>query len=182
VRIAGFVTRGGMGRYDDAVRLAQATGRPADTALVRHYRSRPGAYVNQEQEVAQGVGVFARLGWDNGAYESYEYTDIDRTAQAGVSISGARWGRRDDTVGAAVVANALSAAGHRYLDAGGLGILVGDGRLPHPGTEQILEAYYQVGLAKGVDLSLDNQLIGNPAYNRDRGPVNVISLRLHVER
>jgi len=182
VRLAGFVTRGGMGRYDDAARLALATGRPADTALVRRYRSRPGAYANLELEAADGVGVFGRLGWDDGAFESYEYTDIDATAQAGLSLSGARWGRKADTVGAALAVNALSAAGHRYLDAGGLGILVGDGRLPHPGTERILEAFYRVGLAKGIDLSLDNQLIGNPAYNRDRGPVDVISLRLHVER
>ncbi|MGZ3375590.1 MAG: carbohydrate porin [Phenylobacterium sp.] len=182
VRLAGFVTRGGMGRYDDAVGLAMSTGRPADTALVRHYASRPGAYVNLEQEVADGVGVFARLGWDDGRYESYEYTDIDRTAQAGVSVSGARWGRKGDTVGAAVVVNQLSAAGQRYLNAGGLGILVGDGRLPHPGDEHIVEAYYAVGLAKGVTLSFDDQLVANPAYNRDRGPVDVLSLRLHLER
>jgi high affinity Mn2+ porin len=182
LRLGGFVTRGGMGRYDDAVRLAQASGEAADVALVRRYRSRPGAYLNLEQEVAEGIGVFARLGWADGDYESYEYTDIDRTAQAGVSVFGERWGRKDDTLGAAVAVNALSSAGHRYLDAGGLGILVGDSRLPHPGAEQILEAYYSVGVTKGVTISLDNQLLHNPAYNRDRGPVNVISLRLHLER
>lgn len=182
IRLAAFVTRGRMGRYDEAAKLALSTGRPADTALVRDYRSRPGVYLNVEQEVADGVGVFGRLGWSDGRYESYEYTDIDRTAQLGVSLSGDRWGRKGDTVGAAVVVNALSIAGHHYLDAGGLGILVGDGRLPHPGVEQILEAYYSVGLAKGVALSLDNQVVGNPAYNRDRGPVDVVSLRLHIER
>jgi high affinity Mn2+ porin len=180
-RLGGFLTRGRMGRYDDAVSLALATGRPADTALVRDYRSRPGVYLNLEQEVADGVGVFGRLGWSDGRYESYEYTDIDRTAQAGLSVGGGRWGRKDDTVGAAVVVNGLSAAGHRYLNAGGLGILVGDGRLPHPGAEQILEAYYSLAVAKDMSLSLDNQLLVNPAYNRDRGPVNVVSLRLHLQ-
>jgi high affinity Mn2+ porin len=182
IRLAGFVTRGRMGRYDDAADLALATGRPADTALVRRYRSRPGVYLNIEQEVADGLGVFARLGWSDGTYESYEYTDIDRTAQAGVSLSGARWGRKDDTVAAAVVVNQLSGAGHRYLDAGGLGILVGDGRLPHPGSEEIVEAYYSLALAKDMTLSLDDQLVEHPAYNRDRGPVNVVSLRLHLQR
>jgi high affinity Mn2+ porin len=182
VRIAGFVTRGGMGAYDDATRLALASGQPADVARVRRYRSRPGVYANLEQEVADGVGVFARLGWDDGSQESYEYTDIDRTAQAGVSVSGARWGRKGDTVGVAVVVNQLSPAGQRYLNAGGLGILVGDGRLPHPGDEHIAEAYYAVGLAKGVTLTFDDQLVANPAYNRDRGPVDVLSLRLHLER
>ena len=182
LRLAGFVTRGGMGRYDDAVALARATGRPADTSLVRRYRSRPGGYLNLEQEVADGVGVFGRLGWDDGAFESYEYTDIDRTAQAGVSLSGERWGRQGDTVGAAVAVNGLSDAGHRYLDAGGLGILVGDGKLPHPGVEAIFEAYYSLKVAKALTLSLDNQVLNNPAYNRDRGPVDVLTLRLHFER
>jgi len=182
LRLAGLVTRGGMGRYDDAVALARATGRPADTSLVRRYRSRPGGYLNLEQEVADGVGVFGRLGWDDGAFESYEYTDIDRTAQAGVSLSGERWGRQGDTVGAAVAVNGLSDAGHRYLDAGGLGILVGDGKLPHPGVEAIFEAYYSLKVAKALTLSLDNQVLNNPAYNRDRGPVDVLSLRLHFER
>ncbi len=182
IRLGGFVTRGRMGRYDDAVGLAQAAGGPADVAAVRRYRSRPGVYLNVEQEVADGVGLFGRLGWSDGRYESYEYTDIDRTVQAGISVSGQRWGRKEDTAALAVVVNQLSGAGHRYLDAGGLGILIGDGRLPHPGTEDIAEGYYSLSLVKGVTLSLDDQVIVNPAYNRDRGPVNVVSLRLHLER
>ncbi|MDE2486260.1 MAG: carbohydrate porin [Alphaproteobacteria bacterium] len=181
IRITGFLTRGRMGRYADAVALAAATGEPASTALVRHYASRPGVDVSAEQELADGVAVFGRLGWSDGAYESYEYTDIDRTAEAGVSISGVRWGRKSDTFGAAVVANQLSSAGAQYLNAGGLGILVGDGRLPHPGTEAIVEAYYSLAVTRGLQLSLDDQFVEHPAYNRDRGPVNVIGLRLHAE-
>ncbi|HET6971394.1 MAG TPA: carbohydrate porin [Phenylobacterium sp.] len=182
VRLTGFLSRGRMGRYDDAVALAQRTGQPADTARVRRYASRPGGDMNVEQEVADGIGVFARAGLDDGRYESYEYTDIDRTLQLGVSISGQRWGRKDDTLGVAVVANGLSNSGHHYLDAGGLGILVGDGRLPHPGTEEILEAYYSLAVIDGVHVSLDDQYVRHPAYNRDRGPVNVIGLRAHLER
>jgi high affinity Mn2+ porin len=182
VRATGFLSRGRMARYDDATALAKATGEPADVALVRRYKTRPGLHVSLAQEVADGVGVFARLGAADGEYEAYEYTDIDQTAQAGVSVSGARWGRKDDTAAAAVVVNKLSQAGERYLDAGGLGILVGDGKLPHPGAETILEAYYRFGLAKDVHLTLDNQVVVNPAYNRDRGPVNVIGLRLHLQR
>ncbi len=182
VRLAGFFSRGGMGSYDDAVRLALETGQPADTALVRRYRTRPGAYLNVEQEVAQGLGVFARVGWTDGTYEAYEYTDIDRTAQAGVAITGEHWGRKGDTIGLALAVNGLSSAGERYLNAGGLGILVGDGRLPHPGAEEIAEAYYSLAFAKDMTLSLDDQVVEHPAYNRDRGPLNVISLRLHLQR
>ena len=181
IRLTGFVSRGRMGRYDDAVALARRTGQPADVSLVRNYDSRPGLHVNFEQEVADGVGLFGRLGWSDGSHESYEYTDIDRTAQLGVQIEGGRWGRKHDEVGVAAVVNELSSAGHRYLDAGGLGILVGDGRLPHPGPEEIIEAYYSLALGKDVHLSLDDQFVAHPAYNRDRGPVNVIGLRLHVQ-
>lgn len=182
IRATGFLSRGRMARYDEAVALARSAGGPVDVARARRYAGRPGLDLNLEQEVADGVGVFARVGADDGRFESYEYTDIDQTLSAGVSVSGARWGRKNDTLAVAAVANRLSAAGHRYLDAGGLGILVGDGRLPHPGPEEIVEAYYSLGLAKDIHLTLDDQLVTHPAYNRDRGPVNVVGLRLHLQR
>jgi len=182
LRLTGFLSRGRMGRYGDAVALAARSGAPADTGLVRRYTSRPGLHFGFEQQIAEGVGLFGRLGWSDGAHEAYEYTDIDRTAQLGLQVEGARWGRKDDEIGAAAVLNQLSRAGHRYLDAGGLGILVGDGRLPHPGSEEILEAYYSLGLGNHLHLSLDDQFIAHPAYNRDRGPANVLGLRLHLQR
>jgi len=95
------------------------------------------------------------------------------------SIAGARWGRKDDTVALALVVNGISKAHQAYLAAGGLGILVGDGQLPHPGAEAIVEAYYSLAVVKGVHLTLDSQSVVNPAYNRDRGPVEVLGLRLH---
>lgn len=181
IRLTAFLTRGRMGRYDDAVALAHTTGDSADTALVRRYASRPGLHINFEQEIAQGVGLFGRLGWADGAHEAYEYTDIDRTAQIGVQLEGKRWGRERDGVGVAGVVNVLSKPGQLYLDAGGLGILVGDGRLPHPGAEEVIEAYYSLGLGKDLHLTIDDQFVENPAYNRDRGPVDVIGLRLHFQ-
>lgn len=181
IRLTGFLTRGGQARYDDATALALATHQPADVAVARRYASRPGVSLNAEQEIADGVGVFARAGSDDGRYESYEFTDIDQTLQAGVSVKGDRWGRKDDVVAVTLIENQVSAAAHRYLNAGGLGILVGDGKLPHPGNEKILEAYYSLALPAGAALTLDDQLVDHPAYNRDRGPVNVIGLRFHIE-
>ncbi|MDB5476984.1 MAG: putative exported protein of unknown function [Phenylobacterium sp.] len=181
VRLTGFLTRGDMGRYDDAVTLSRRTGQPAETALVRRYASRPGLHLGFEQEVADGVGVFGRIGVDDGRYESYEYTDIDGTLAAGVSVSGSRWGRKDDTFAVAAVANRLSPDGRRYLDAGGMGILIGDGQLPRGGAEEIVEAYYNLRLAGDLHLTLDDQLVAHPSYNRDRGPVNVVGLRLHLQ-
>ena len=179
IKLLGFASRGEMGRFDDALRLAAQTGATPDTALVRHYRTRYGVALNIEQPVNADGGLFLRAGLDQGQYESYEYTDIDRTIAAGGQTSGARWGRKDDTVSLALVVNGVSRAHLAYLAAGGLGILVGDGRLPHPGAETIVEAYYNLAVVSGVHLTLDSQTLLNPAYNTDRGPAEVIGLRLH---
>ena len=179
VRLTGFVSRGRMGRFDDAVRLARTSGLPADIAAVRAYRSRTGVSFSLEQEIAEGVGVFLRGGLADGRIESYEFTDIDRTLSGGVSVDGGRWGRKGDTVALGGVVNGASDARERFLDAGGLGILIGDGQLPHPGAEEIVEAYYDVGLPHSAHVSVDYQFIEHPGYNRDRGPVSVFAVRLH---
>jgi high affinity Mn2+ porin len=179
VRVTVFRNRGRFGRYDDALALAAADGTPPDTADVRSRRTRAGASINIEQAVTDAIGVFARAGFSNGQIEVYDFTDIDRTASAGVAISGTGWGRKDDQVGIAAVVNGISAEHRHYFAAGGLGVLVGDGQLPHYGAEAIGEAYYQFVPFKGVALTVDYQLIGNPGYNRDRGPANVFGLRLH---
>ncbi|MGA8653298.1 MAG: carbohydrate porin, partial [Xanthobacteraceae bacterium] len=112
--------------------------------------------------------------------EPYEYTDIDRTIAGGVSIAGKQWGRPDDTVGIAGIVNGISAVHQAFFNAGGLGILIGDGQLPHPGLEQIIEAYYSYALSSAMKVSFDYQFIVNPGYNTDRGPANVFSGRFHA--
>jgi high affinity Mn2+ porin len=180
VRVTVFRNRGQFGRFDDALALAAATGTTPDTALVRARSTRMGVDINIEQSVSESVGVFARAGVANGAIEPYDFSDIDRSVAIGASISGKRWGRADDTIGLAAVMNGISQEHERYLDAGGIGVLVGDGRLPHPGAEVIGEAYYKWQIFKFADASLDYQLVGNPGYNRDRGPANVLAIRLHL--
>jgi high affinity Mn2+ porin len=176
-----FDTRGRMGLLNDAVQLAERTGTSVNIAAVRSYRGRAGASLNLEQQLTPDLGAFARLGKAAGNVESYEFTDIDRTASAGLSLQGTRWHRADDTLGVTAINNDISAARERYLNAGGLGILVGDGRLPHPSPEQIVETYYELAVLKGAHLSIDYQWISHPAYNRDRGPVSVVALRLHAQ-
>ena len=181
LRITGFDTRGRMGRYEDAVVLAEETGAPADIALVRHYHTRLGVSLNLEQALTDDIGLFARAGHADGQYEGYEYTDIDDTAAVGLSVKGSPWGRKDDTVGFAGLIDAASSAEQAYLNAGGSGILDGDGILPHPGPEKIIETYYSLPILKFTHLSLDYQFVDNPAFNRDRGPVSVFSFRLHTQ-
>ncbi len=177
--VVGYLTRGRMGRFDDAIALAVETGTTPSTALVRQYASRPGVNLNFAQQLTPGIGIFARAGWADGNYEPYEFTDVDRTVSGGVSISGRFWNRADDTLGIAGVVNGISKVHEAYLNDGGLGILVGDGQLPHPGLEQIIETYYSISLPAAWRASADYQFIMNPAYNRDRGPASVIAARFH---
>jgi high affinity Mn2+ porin len=180
LKITGFLNRGRAGDYAAAIALAQLTGGPADITAVRTYDNRPGMSLNWQQQINDTVGVFARAGWADGSIEPWDFTDIDRTLSAGASISGKQWGRPDDTVGIAGIINGISSEHQAFLNAGGLGILVGDGMLPHPGLEHIVEAYYQLPVSY-FKLTLDYQLIVNPAYNADRGPVSVVAARVHAQ-
>jgi high affinity Mn2+ porin len=178
-----FDTRGRMALLDQAVSTAQVSGETVEAALVdaRRYRSRAGVSLNLEQQLLSDLGMFARVGKAGGNVETYEFSDIDRTASVGLSMEGKRWGRSDDTVGLAAVDNGISATRERFLDAGGLGILVGDGRLPRPGAEQIVETYYRWAAVQWAQLTLDYQYVINPAYNSERGPVSIVALRVHAQ-
>jgi high affinity Mn2+ porin len=179
--LTGYLSRGRMGRYHDAVQLAAATDTPADIAAVRRYTSRGGFSINVEQQILSDLGLFARGGLATGNIEPYEFTDVDRTIAMGLSMAGTRWGRRDDTVAIAGVINGITSAHQDFLNAGGLGILVGDGKLSNPGAEYIVEAYYKMTMWPGVFGTFDLQHITHPAYNRDRGPVWIPGFRLHAE-
>lgn len=179
VRLTVFRNRGRFSRFDDALAYARAHGKPIDPAATRRRMTRLGVHMNLEQSLTDTLGLFARAGIADGAIEPYDFTDIDRTAQLGLSLAGGGWHRPADRLGLVGIVNGISAAHRRYLDEGGLGVLVGDGRLPHPGAERIVELYYAAQVAKGFDLSLDGQHVVAPGYNRDRGPANIIALRLH---
>jgi high affinity Mn2+ porin len=181
VRLLGFLNRARMGSYHDAVTLAATTGMTPDTALVRRYGSRAGLALNIEQPLTDDLGAFARLSYDDGSKETYEFTEINRSLVLGLALQGTSWQRPHDTVGLAFELNGISDAARRYLAAGGLGILIGDGQLPHYGAETIVEAYYNAQLFPQLAAGLDYQFIANPAYNEDRGPVSVIGARLHFE-
>ena len=180
IKFTGYDSRARMGDFADAIRLGEATGATPNVLDVRRYRGHAGVSFNLQQQVGDDLGLFARGGWADGHQQAYEFTDIDETISAGLSIAGKRWGRADDVIGLAGVANGISKDFQAYLAAGGLGILVGDGRLPHPGTEAIMETYYDWAQSKLLHVTLDYQFVQNPAYNRDRGPVSILALRVHV--
>ena len=178
LRLLAYDTRAHMGSYQETLANPSFA---ANITLTAAYRYKYGFGINLEQEIRKNLGVFARLGWSDGKNQTWEFTDVDRTATAGLSLKGARWRRPEDTVGLGVVVNGISAAHRQFLAAGGLGITVGDGRLDY-GKEEILEAYYSFALGKHVFVSPDFQCVARPAYNRDRGPAPIYALRLHWER
>jgi high affinity Mn2+ porin len=143
------------------------------------YRLKHNVTLNMEQEVAEGVGVFARLSWNDGRTQNWMFTEMDRAASAGVSVNGARWGRAADTFGLAANYGAASAGRRAYLAAGGIGFITGDGRLRYR-PEAVAETYYDARVAPGVNAALNYQFVANPAYNADRGPVHLFALRLRV--
>ena len=170
------------GGFSDALANAAATGGVPDTASVRRFRSKTGVGLNLEQALSSDVGAFARLARSNGETEVYAFAEIDRSLSVGTTIKGNSWGRSGDSVGLAYAQNGLSSSHQAFLTAGGIGFFVGDGRLNYR-TEKIVEGYYSLGLPllRSSALSLGMQYIRNPGYNADRGPVKVVSVRLHTE-
>jgi len=180
LKVLAFDNRARMGGYDAAVDLAERTDTTPAMAPVRHFAGRPGVALNLEQELRSDLGLFVRLSVNDGSKEAYDFTEINKSLATGLSWQGTNWGRAEDTVGAAIAINGLSSAAQSYFAAGGMGILIGDGRLNY-GYEQIAETYYAAHLAEHLTVTGDYQLIVNPAYNRDRGPVSFFGLRLHFE-
>ena len=181
VRLLSYFNHTDSGTYAGALRLAEETHSTPDITLTHHPGTlKYGFGLSADQEIARDIGVFARLGWNDGKTQSFAFTAIDRLAEGGVSVTGARWRRPNDVVATALTVSGLSAVHAEYLARGGLDFLIGDGALRY-GTERISETYYSSRLFRGFFATVDLQHITNPAYNRDRGPVWVGTLRLHME-
>ena len=180
IRTLYYANRARMGNYGEALRLAAATGTTPDVTLTRRVGTlKYGVGISFDQAISPNVGIFTRLGWNDGRTESFAFTAIDRLASGGVSVKGTRWKRKNDVVGTSITAGGLSRVHSEYLAAGGLDFLIGDGKLNY-GPEMVWESYYSARLFPGFYASIDVQRDTNPAYNRDRGPVMIYLLRLHI--
>jgi high affinity Mn2+ porin len=177
LRTLGFVNSDFSGSYRETL------NNPAlnlDISQTRRGRIKYGYALNVEQAITDDIGLFGRWSWNDGTNEIMAFTDIDRSLSLGTSIKGTKWGRPDDVVGIAGAINGLSQDHRDFLAAGGLGPLIGDGQLNYR-HERVLETYYAYALNKALTFTADYQLIVNPAYNADRGPVSIFSGRLHAE-
>ncbi|MHB8499654.1 MAG: carbohydrate porin [Candidatus Acidiferrales bacterium] len=182
LRLLTFVNHANMGDYQQAVDNFRAglTSKPEITAHPLQTTVKYGFSANFEQPLNDWLDVFGRWGWNEGQHESYAYTEVDQTAQIGVGFNGKAWHRKWDRAGVVFVSNGISRDHQEYLALGGDGFLLGDGRLNY-GRENIFETYYTLHAWRGIYPAFGLQHINNPGYNRDRGPVLVPTLRLHVE-
>ena len=182
VRILSYVNHAHMGLYRDANK-AFLSGEDATPDITKHATFGAVKYgfgLNAEQELTENLQVFTRVGWNEGQHESYAYTEVDQTVAFGGDYSGRSWSRPYDKLGLTFVSNAIKKDHQDYLKLGGLGFLLGDGKLNYA-REDILEGYYNLHAWRGVYYALDLQFINHPGYNQDRGPVLVESVRMHVD-
>jgi high affinity Mn2+ porin len=181
VRVLGYANRAQAGDYAEALKLAAESGTTPDVTATRRVGTlKYGTGISLDQVISRDVGIFTRLGWNDGKTESFAFTSIDRLASGGVSVKGTPWKRKSDTVATSFTAGGLSAVHAEYLAHGGLDFLIGDGRLNYY-PEYVWESYYSARLFPGFTASFDVQRDTNPAYNHDRGPVMIYSLRLHIQ-
>ena len=186
VRLLAYTNYANMGIYRAAVAQFENHSAPVPELVPEitnhpwHITRKYGFGINLEQNLTQYLTAFARFGWDNGKTESFAYTEVDQTFAEGLGANGAWWHRKQDRAGIAFISNAIKKDHQTYLADGGLGFLLGDGRLNYD-RENIVESYYTLHAWRGIYLAPGLQHINNPGYNRDRGPVLVPSFRAHIE-
>jgi high affinity Mn2+ porin len=182
VRLLAYQNNANMGSYQEAIDAFEShvDAKPDITVHRQAGRSKRGLGVNVIQNLWGVARGFVRLGWNDGKNETFAYTEIDNTFEVGGDVRGLVWKRPDDRIGIAFVSSGLSSAHREYLRLGGIGFIIGDGNLNYA-RETIVEQYYNFHVWRGAFLAEDFQFVVNPAYNADRGPVSVISLRGHLE-
>ncbi len=182
LRLLSYVNHANMGDYRIAIEqfergqttVPDITDHPLQTTV------KYGFGANLEQSLNSSLTAFGRFGWNEGRHETFAFTEVDQAISTGVVAKGKKWRRKQDRAGIAASANALSGDHRRYLALGGKGFMLGDGGLNYR-REKIFEVFYTMHLWRGVFGAFDLQHVNNPGYNRDRGPVLVPAVRLHLD-
>ena len=180
-----YLNQNRAGNYEDAVanyvKTADANALLIDSLSAYDGNKKYGIGINWNHPIGKCLGVFIRAGWNDGHTSTWAFTEVDQTFTPGLNIDGAIWKRKKDNFGIAYIINGLSNQHIDFENAGGYQFIIGDGKLPHYESEMILETYYKANLFEHLDVSIDYQHVQNPGYNMDRGPVDIGSVRVHVE-
>jgi len=179
LRAFGWVNHGTMGSYAAALALPTTSPGYPDIALTRSVRTNPGVVLNAEQAITGDIGLFSRASWSPGRVEILGGTDCSQSWSLGTVLQGRMWGRPADAIGLSGAIGGLSSVARAYFAAGGLGILIGDGRLDYR-PEAVSEGYYSFAFSRWATLSFDYQFVADPGYNADRGPVSIFALRMRA--
>jgi high affinity Mn2+ porin len=139
-----------------------------------------GMGISVNQVLSKRLNGFFRLGWNDGKTATWAFTEIDNSASLGFRFYGIGKGRFSDNIGLAFVSNGISSLHRDFLNIGGYGFMIGDGKLPHYRRENIAELFYEVKIFEQLYATLDYQFVEDPAYNRDRGPVSLLAARVHI--
>ncbi len=182
IRPLAYLNHANMGDYGQAiVGYQQGVTSVPDITLYRHQDSlKQGFGLNLEQGLPANFRAFMRAGWNEGHKESFAYTEMNSTLAFGFELIGDAWGRKEDQIGSAFETGGISTKHRQYLALGGLGFILGDGRLNY-GREEVSETYYNAHLISGLYMAVQLSFVNNPGYNRDRGPVVVPGVRAHVD-
>jgi hypothetical protein len=199
VRLLVYRNRTLSGRFDEAIAAYQADPRKnagdcpsdgynygsgnftaPDLCWVRRNNSKLGIGVNVEQYVAKDVGLFLRGMISDGQTEVDAFNSADRDLSFGVLAKGSLWRRPFDVTGLGFALAWISPLHGKYLAMGGVDGFVGDGML-RQAPEGVLDAFYAVNFLKAIWITADYQLLFNPGFNADRGPVHILGARGHAE-
>lgn len=198
LRLLGYRNHENIGRFTDAIAAFKADpGKNATTCQGFNYSSgnanapdlcwarkpndKLGIGVFGEQYIAREIGLFARAMYSDGKTEVDAYTSTDRSASLGLLAKGSLWSRPKDVTGIAMGLGWISSTHAQYLQLGGVDGFVGDGTI-RAAAERSFEVFYSVYIPKSwMWFTGDYQHVTNPAFNRDRGPVNIFGLRVHGE-
>jgi high affinity Mn2+ porin len=176
LRALAFYTTTYMGSFAEAIKQTN----PDITLTRKDGRTKYGFGLNYEQELTAESGMFFRASWNDGNNETWAFTQIDHSLSGGY-VKRNFFGRKEDKLGIGFALNGISNLHRQYLARGGYGFIIGDGKLPNYGLESILEINYNAKITDWLSVTPDYQIVVNPAYNKDRGPVHAFALRLHTE-
>ena len=176
LRALAFYTTTHMGSYAEAIKQSN----PDITSTQKSGRTKYGFGINYEQELTKESGLFFRASWNDGNNETWAFTEIDHSISGGF-VKDNLFGRKEDRLNIGFAINGISDLHRQYLAKGGYGFIIGDGKLPNYGLETIFEINYNAKITDWLSVTPDYQLVINPAYNQDRGPVHALALRFHTE-
>ena len=177
-----------LARFQDATNYVvanNAQGTQAINNVRNNYQYKTGIGVNGEQALTKDLGIYGRAFTSDGHTETMSFTEADNSLSVGMGLNGTSWSRPKDTIGISMMQNGLSSYRKNYLQSGGVSYFIGDyagpGQTISYRPERIGEVYYNATVIKNVLAGLNFQHINNPAYNAARGPVNILSFRIHAE-